>query len=77
MANSDCQLETLLSSKTCDIQVCKCCGVFHLTMGPLSLRLNEAHFTDLVQDMGVALAQFNQSEKAKFNPTSNVRKLHS
>lgn len=81
MAN-ECRLKTLISSNTCDVQYCDDCGMFHLNMGPLTLRLTETHFTDLANDLGMAVAQQKQllARKESFDVKtnrSNVRKLHS
>ncbi len=81
MAN-ECRPKTLITSSTCDVQYCDDCGMFHLNMGPLTLRLNEAHFIDLANDLGMAVAQQKQllARKESFDvkaSRSNVRKLHS
>ncbi len=81
MANQ-CHPQTLVSTQTCDVQFCEDCGMFHLNMGPLTLRLTQAHFTDLANDLAMAVAQQKLLQETKssvkFKSTSsNVRKLHS
>jgi hypothetical protein len=78
----ECRPKTMVSTRTCDIQYCEDCGKFHLNMGPLTLRLNQQHFTDLANDLAMAVAQQKMMQKNKtsykFMATrSNVRKLHS
>ncbi len=78
MAATDCQLETLISSNTCEVQYCDDCGLFHLTMGPLTLRLNEAHFNDLANDLGMAAAQQKHHKSLKMGrKKAKVTSLHS
>jgi len=69
-----CRLDTLVSTKTCEVQFCECCGLFHLTLGPLTLRLKQAHFMELLSDLNMAVTQQKRYKAANI---SNVRKLHS
>jgi hypothetical protein len=78
----ECHPQTLISTRTSDVQFCEDCGMYHLNMGPLTLRLNQEYFTDLANDLSMAIAQQKLLTKTKSSTKiqqtgSNVRKLHS
>ena len=77
MSASKCQLDTLYMSSTCDIQHCADCGLIHLTMGPLTLRLSEKHYKDLALDINKGLIQMQSQRGIESSDKSNVRTLHS
>jgi len=78
MSSTPCQPETLLSSPTCDIQYCADCGMIHLMMGSMTLRLTTEHFQEFAQDLGRGLMQLKARDRSSFNfHSSNVTTLHS
>jgi hypothetical protein len=76
MTTTTCQLDTLYMSSTSDIQYCADCGLIHLTMGPITLRLSEKHYEELSRDVNKGLTQL-KSQQHNLNSDSNVRTLHS
>lgn len=73
-----CQLETLLTASTCDIQYCADCGMVHLMMGSMTLRLSKDHFQEFAQDMGKGLSQLKVHTLAPEGfRANNVTTLHS
>ncbi len=52
-----CRLETLLSASSCEIRYCSDCGIVHLIMGSITLRLSAEHFQVFGQDLNKGLAQ--------------------
>lgn len=78
MRQVGCQLETLLRSESCEIQYCDDCGLIHLTVGSLTLRLNENHFKELSRNINTGLIQLHsQRLSEKKAEKSNIRTLHS
>jgi len=78
MSTTKCQLDTLYMSSTCDIQHCADCGLIHLTMGPLTLRLSEQHYKELSQDINKGLIQMQSQQISEdTGKKNNVRTLHS
>lgn len=73
-----CQLETLLTAATCDIQYCADCGMIHLMMGSMTLRLTTEHFQEFSQDLNKGVMQLKMSTLSTdgFRP-DNVTTLHS
>lgn len=69
MANSTCRPETVFESNTVDIQHCPDCQLIHLTMGSITIRMSEHHFSQLAQDMGRGLFAFNANTN---HPTLRV-----
>jgi hypothetical protein len=61
MASSPCRPRTIFESATVDIQHCPDCELVHLTMGSITLRLTEHHFSQLAQDISKGLFEFNAS----------------
>lgn len=64
MASPSCQPETILSSKTCDIQYCPECRMIHLSMGPITLRMSEQHFANFAIDVSKGLFTMRQRERS-------------
>ena len=78
MSTEKCQLDTLYMSSTCDIQYCADCGLIHLTMGPLTLRLSEEHYKKFSRDIHKGLIQLtSQRGNENAGDKNNVRTLHS
>ncbi|EGL53681.1 MAG TPA: hypothetical protein EYM37_01480 [Methylophaga aminisulfidivorans] len=59
MASRACKPETIYESNTVDIQHCPDCKMIHLTMGSITVRMSEHHFTQFAQDMSKGLFEFN------------------
>jgi hypothetical protein len=78
MSTATCRLDTLYMSETSDIQYCADCGLIHLTMGPITLRLSEKHYEEFSRDVNKGLAQL-KSQRLNLNTEgkSNVRALRS
>ncbi|MDC9724607.1 MAG: hypothetical protein PSN44_01635 [Gammaproteobacteria bacterium] len=78
MSSTPCQPETILSASTCDIQYCSDCGMIHLIMGAMSLRLSTGHFQELAKDLGKGTALLKARRNSAFNfHNQNVTTLHS
>jgi hypothetical protein len=56
------QPDTILSSKTCDVQYCEDCKMLHINMGSITLRMNEEHFAAFAIDMSKAMFHMRQRE---------------
>jgi hypothetical protein len=78
MSTATCRLDTLYMSEISDIQYCADCGLIHVTMGPITLRLSEKHYEKLSRDVNKGLIQL-KSHRLNLNVDgkSNVRTLHS
>ncbi|HEC75381.1 MAG TPA: hypothetical protein ENI26_13605 [Methylophaga aminisulfidivorans] len=59
MAKTACRPETIYESNTVDIQHCPDCQLIHLTMGSITVRMSEHHFTQFAQDMSKGLFEFS------------------
>jgi len=78
MSTATCRLDTLYMSATSDIQYCADCGLVHLTMGPITLRLSEDHYETLSRDVNKGLLQLkSQRPDLDASGNNNVRTLHS
>lgn len=78
MSTATCQLNTLYMSETSEIEYCADCGLIHLTMGPITLRLSEKHYEEFSRDVNkglIRLSSLRRSVNAKAK--SHVRTLHS
>jgi hypothetical protein len=73
MATS-CDLKNLVSSDISDVQYCDDCGLFHISMGPMSIRLSKAHYLAFVRDLNLARNQLRDEE---LHVHSVPRQLHS
>ena len=56
MASRACKPATIFESKTVDIQHCPDCKMIHLTMGSITVRMSEHHFS---KDLSRGLFEFN------------------
>ena len=63
-----CTRRTLATSPGCKVEACDC-GTLHLTLGPLTLRLER----DAVQDLQGTLASALQRMDAREHPRAAVR----
>jgi len=78
MSEPKCQLEMLATSASSELQYCADCGLVHLTMGPLTLRLSKKHFSEFARDMNKGLIQLKaKSFSSDSVVKDNVRTLHS
>ena len=64
MASASCQPETILTSKTCDIHYCPDCGMIHLNMGSITVRMSEQHFANFAIDVSKGLFTMRQREQS-------------
>lgn len=51
MSKTACQPETIFSSSTCDLQFCPDCQLIHLTLGAITIRMTEEHFSLFARDV--------------------------
>ncbi|KGM05818.1 hypothetical protein LP43_2380 [Methylophaga thiooxydans] len=59
MATPACRPETVFESATVDIQHCPDCQMIHLTMGSITIRMTEQHFSQYAQDVSKGLFELN------------------
>lgn len=59
MAASACRLQTISESASVDIQYCPDCELLHLTMGSITIRMTEQHFSQFAQDISKGLFEFH------------------
>jgi hypothetical protein len=78
MSSTPCQPETLLTAPTCDIQYCSDCGMIHLMMGAMTLRVSTGHFLEFSKDLGKGanLLKARRNSAFKYHD-QNVTTLHS
>ena len=48
---SGCDTQVLAQSRSCTVQVCTDCGLYHVHMGPVSLRLTRPLFEGLCRTL--------------------------
>ncbi|HDY84186.1 MAG TPA: hypothetical protein ENI26_05920 [Methylophaga aminisulfidivorans] len=65
MAKTACKPETVYESNTVDIQHCPDCQLIHLTMGSITVRMSEHHFTQFAKDISRGLFEFNTDSVAQ------------
>ena len=58
---SSCRPQTIHESATVDIQYCPDCQMLHLTMGSITIRMNEHHFSQFAKDIGRGLFAFHSA----------------
>lgn len=56
---SSCKPQTIFESSTVDIQHCPDCQMLHLTMGSLTIRMSEQHFSQFARDISRGHFAFN------------------
>lgn len=56
---SSCRLQTIFESSTVDIQHCPDCQMIHLTMGSITIRMTEHHFSEFAKDISRGLFEFS------------------
>lgn len=59
MATSACRTQTVFESATVDIQHCPDCQMLHLTMGSITIRMSEHHFSQFAKDISKGLFEFS------------------
>jgi len=59
MAASACRPQTVFESSTVAIQHCPDCQMVHLTMGSITMRMSEHHFSQFSQDIGKGFFEFS------------------
>jgi len=59
MAASSCQPKTVFESSTVDIQHCPDCQLIHLSMGSITIRMSQQHFTQYAEDITKGLFELN------------------
>lgn len=65
MASTSCRPQTIYESTTVDIQHCPDCQMMHLTMGSITIRMTEYHFSQFAQDIGKGLFEFNTGSESQ------------
>lgn len=65
MASRACKPETIYESKTVDIQHCPDCKMMHLTMGSITVRMSEHHFTQFAHDISRGLFELNSTHSSQ------------
>lgn len=70
MAVSACRPQTIFESPTVDIQYCQYCELIHLTMGSITIRMTEQHFTQYAQDITKGLFELNSGSDS--HPTMRL-----
>jgi hypothetical protein len=68
MAASACRPQTLFESATVAIQHCPDCQMIHLTMGSITMRMSEHHFSEFAKDIGKGFFEFNSLSQAHNQP---------
>lgn len=61
MTSPACRPETVFESDTVDIQHCPDCQMIHLTMGSITIRMTEQHFSQYAQDVSKGLFEFSST----------------
>jgi Zn-finger nucleic acid-binding protein len=61
MATSACRPQTVFASATVEIQHCPDCQLIHLTMGSITMRMTEQHFSQFSQDLGKGFFEFSSA----------------
>lgn len=59
MAASACRPQTVFESSTVAIQHCADCQMVHLTMGSITMRMSEQHFSQFSQDISKGFFEFS------------------
>lgn len=65
---SACQPQTVFESSTVDILHCPDCQMIHLTMGSITLRMSEYHFSQFAKDISRGLFEFNTESVIQPSP---------
>jgi hypothetical protein len=55
-----CLLQTVYETQGLDIQYCADCGLLHVSLGSMTLRMSETQFEHLVADLSQARQAFTQ-----------------
>jgi|GEM_PF-936938 len=58
MTASACRPQTVYESSTVAIQHCADCQMIHLTMGSITMRMSEHHFSQFSQDISKGFFEF-------------------
>jgi len=67
----------IAGSAACEFWVCEDCGTIHLNIGPVSMRLKQAHFVKVVEILTEAIDHLNLiHSEIKLNGHLNRGKLH-
>jgi hypothetical protein len=72
MAASACRPQTVFESATVAIQHCPDCQMIHLTMGSITMRMSEHHFSEFAKDISKGLFEFNTLAEAHNQPGLRV-----
>ena len=59
MLEQKCTPRIIAGSDACEVWACKDCGTIHLNIGPVSMRLKQAHFVKAVETLAEAIAHLN------------------
>ncbi|MCX4187421.1 hypothetical protein [Methylophaga sp. OBS4] len=65
MTSTACRPQTVYESASVDIQHCPDCQMIHLTMGSITIRMTEHHFTQFAQDISKGLFEFSASRASQ------------
>lgn len=60
---AECPLETIINAETCDIQFCPECGLLHINLGSITLRMSEGQFAAFAMDISKGLFAMRQREQ--------------
>lgn len=65
MQRKACHTEMLARSEVCAVEYCRGCGVFHVTLGAVTLHFRPAAFRILCATLNAALARFRRCRPAE------------
>lgn len=75
MLERNCQLILVVETRACEVWLCKDCGIVHLGIGPVSLRLKLTHFLKTVETLQKAVNEI-RTNSGKALSVSRVKRLH-
>lgn len=65
MAATACRPQTVFESSTVAIQHCADCQMVHLTMGSITMRMSEHHFSEFAKDISKGLFEFSATAQSQ------------
>ena len=77
MLEQGCKTKLIAGSNTCEVWACEECGTIHLCIGPVSMRLKQAHFMKAVETLREASRHLNHFySDTKMEAAQDRNKLH-
>ena len=67
-----CRPYILFQSETLDIQHCPDCGLMHISLGTITLKMSEQQFMRFAKDMGQGLADFILTQHTPSSPGTRL-----